>query len=160
MLRPLLGIGTILYFLACSNHHEQITTEEFKSLMNNVAVGWSTQNSPMALSSFAKDAVYMEPPNIQYYRGHDQLKPYFEALTEEYRMEFHQLWFDEKTQTGTGEYTFSYGKETADVGVVVVAILNGKIVFWREYQQKGPTDFTKFIATENKHWKWTIENYP
>lgn len=75
-------------------------------------------------------------------------------------MQFHHIWFDVETQTGAGEYTFSYGKENSDVGVVIVQVEAGKIMFWREYQRKGPTDFKEFIATENKDWKWTIENYP
>ncbi|MEQ9426762.1 MAG: hypothetical protein RJQ09_20230 [Cyclobacteriaceae bacterium] len=102
----------------------------------------------------------MEPPNIQYYRGHEQLRPYFDALDSNYKMVFHHLWFNSETQSGAGEYTFSYGKDTSDVGSAVVELENGKIKFWREYQRKGPTDFKDFLKIEGKKWQWHIGNYP
>ncbi len=150
----------ILFGIGCKNNPEVTSEKEFHTLMNNVAEGWSTQNSALALSSFDQDAIYMEPPNIQYYRGHAQLKPYFDALDNTYKMEFHHLWFDSGTQSGAGEYTFSYGKDTSDVGVVVVELVQGKIKFWREYQQKGPTDFEEFLQIQDKEWDWHIGNYP
>ena len=149
-----------LILTACQNSDDRLSEKEFFSLMQNVADGWSVQNTEMALSSFSDDAIYMEPPNIQYYRGHEQLRPYFDELDERYKMEFHNLWFNKKTQSGAGEYTFSYGKDTSDVGVVIVELENGKIKFWREYQRKGPTDFRKFLEIENKEWEWHIGNYP
>ena len=102
----------------------------------------------------------MEPPDIQYFRGHVQLRPYFDALTDDHKMEFHNLWFNEATQSGTGEFTFSFGGDVSTVGVVVVELENGQIKFWREYQRNGPTDFKQFISTEGKDWKWHIGNYP
>lgn len=142
------------------NDPQGISASHFKDLMNNVAEGWSNQDTELALGSFHKEVVYMEPPNIQYYSGIDQLRPYFDALEARHSMIFHNLWFDEATQTGAGEYTFSGGGETSDTGMVMVQIRDGKIIFWREYQRKGPTDFSDFIDSENKEWKWTIENYP
>jgi len=128
--------------------------------MQNVAEGWSTQNTALAISSFSEDAIYIQPPNIQLYQGHSQLRPYFDELTTEYKMNFHNLWFDENNQTGVGEFTFSYGKDTADVGIVVVELGNGKIKFWREYLIKGPTNFEDFLKIKDKDWIWHIGNYP
>lgn len=150
---------TTALVISCQNRYG-ITEEEFVSLMNNVAQGWSDQNTELALSSFDGDAIYMEPPNAQYYRGHDQLRPYFNELGDQHRMEFHNLWFNQQTQSGAGEFTFSYGEEIADTGIVVVEIRNGKIKFWREYHKKGPSDFKRFIEIENKDWEWHIGNYP
>lgn len=150
----------LFLFISCQNSNDQISEVEFQELMNNIAEGWSTQNTEKALISFSKDAIYMEPPNIQYYRGHKELKPYFDELDHKYKMIFHNLWFNSKAQTGVGEYTFSYGTDTSDVGIVVVEIEKGKIKFWREYQQKGPTNFEDFLRIENKNWEWHIGNYP
>lgn len=159
-MKPLSVLLLSLTLLTCQNLYNKTTEKEFQILMNNVAEGWSTQNTDKALSSFDEDAIYMEPPNIQYYRGHQQLRPYFDELDGKYKMEFHNLWFKQATQSGTGEYTFSYGKDTADVGIVVVELENGKIKFWREYQRKGPTNFQDFLRIDNKEWKWHIGNYP
>ena len=68
-----------------------ITEKEFQNLMKNISDGWSTQNTNLALSSFDEDAIYMEPPSIQYFRGHKQLRPYFDELTEVHRMNFHNF---------------------------------------------------------------------
>jgi len=152
--------SVFLINLGCDLEEDRIDQEEFYQLMNNVATGWSTQNTDLALSSFDEDAIYMEPPNIQYYRGHKQLRPYFDEPGENHKMEFHSLWFNESNQSGVGEYTFSYGKDTSDVGIVVVELRKGKIKFWREYQKKGPTDFKEFLSIENKDWEWHIGNYP
>lgn len=154
----LLLIISSIYF-SCENR-DGISEEEFISLMNNVARGWSNQNTPLALSSFDNDAIYMEPPNTQYYRGHTQLKPYFDELGDQHNMVFHNLWFNRETQSGAGEFTFSYGEEIADIGIVVVEIEKGKIKFWREYHKKGPSEFKKFIEIEGKDWEWHIGNYP
>lgn len=146
--------------LSCNEKDQSLSTVEFKTLMNNVAQGWSTLDTDLALSSFDEDAIYMEPPNVQYFRGHDQLRPYFDELEEHHQMVFHQLWFDETTQTGAGEFTFSYGEATASVGIAIVELKNGKISFWREYFREGPTDFTDFLRIEGKEWEWHIGNYP
>jgi len=156
-----------LLTLACQPANEQTkpsikqtNEQEFQVLMHNIAQGWSTQNTELALSSFDEDAIYMEPPDTQYFRGHQQLRPYFDALTADHSMQFHHLWFDDKTQSGVGEFTFSSGGDTATVGIVVVELTDGKIKFWREYLQTGPTDFIDFLKIENKNWQWHIGNYP
>lgn len=150
----------LFFVVGCANSEDKISENEFHKLMENIAEGWSTQNTDKALSSFDEDAIYMEPPNIQYYRGHKQLRPYFDELDTKYKMEFHNLWFNKSAQSGAAEYTFSYGKDSSDVGIVVVELEHGKIKFWREYQRKGPTDFNKFLQIENKEWIWHIGNYP
>lgn len=146
--------------LSCGDSEERLSDHKFHQLMENIAKGWSTQDTDLALSSFDEDAIYMEPPNIQYYRGHKQLRPYFDALDNKYKLQFHNLWFDEINQSGAAEYTFSYGEDTADVGIVVVELEKGKIKFWREYQRKGPTEFKDFLQIEGKIWQWHIGNYP
>ncbi len=150
----------LITLLSCSESREGITTQEFKDLLLNISNGWSEQDTDLALSSFHVDAIYMEPPNIQYYRGHEQLRPYFEALESKHQMLFHTIMFDEANQVGAGEFTFSDGKAISDVGVAIIKVKNGKIFFWREYVKKGPTNFKEFLQIEDKKWKWTIENYP
>jgi hypothetical protein len=138
-----------------------IKESAFRELMNRLADGWSRQNTEQALSCFTENAVYMEPPNIQFYEGHIQLRPYFAALKPGTFMRFHNLWFDESRQVGAGEYSFGEsGATTADHGVVVVELRDGRIAFWREYQQKGPVSFDRFLDKNEKEWKWTIRNYP
>ena len=125
---------------------EKLTDEQFVQLMTDLANAWSTQDTEAAVACFRPDAIYMEPPDVQLYIGHDQLRPYFGALESGTYLKFHHLSFNGTTQVGMGEYTFGLeGKEVADVGVIVVEIWGGKINRWREYQRKGPADFQRFI---------------
>jgi hypothetical protein len=138
-----------------------LSLQTFMQLMTRLAAAWSIQDTEAALSCFCDDAIYMEPPDVQLYMGHEQLRPYFAALRPGIYMTFHNLCFNEPTQTGMGEYTFGMsGKETADVGVIVVELQDGRIKKWREYQRKGPADFDQFSAHEGKEFEWHIGNYP
>ena len=155
----------LLVLLACGQRSQDgkkhLNAAAFREMMNRLADCWSQQKTDQALACFTEDAIYMEPPDIQFYKGHSQLRPYFAALKPGTFMQFHNLWFDEARQIGAGEYSFGEGNEpTADHGVVVVELRDGRIAFWREYQQKGPTSFERFLDTKDKRWRWTIENYP
>jgi SnoaL-like domain len=154
---------TLLGTPGCAPQKRQagLNSAEFQALMARLADGWSRQNTEQALSCFTEDAIYMEPPDIQLYQGHAELRPYFAALNPGTLMRFHSLWFDKGRQIGAGEYSFGETNErVADHGVVVVELRNGRIAFWREYQQKGPSSFDRFLDRNNKQWRWTIENYP
>ena len=137
-----------------------MTSKEFCELLERLARAWSTQDTELGLSCFAEDAVYMEPPDVQLYVGHEQLRPYFAALTSE-TMQFHTIAFDEASQRGAGEFTFGSEDASArDHGVAIVEIAEGRIGVWREYQRKGPASFAEFAAVEGKTWQWHIGNYP
>lgn len=143
------------------DHEPILNTARFRQLMEQLARGWSEQNTELALACFASDAVYMEPPDIQLYIGHDQLRPYFAALPTGTSMRFHHLWFDGEGQVGAGEYSFAMGGQSqADHGVAVVELRNGLIAFWREYQRKGPSPFSDFLSVDGKEWQWDAGNYP
>ena len=158
---PITALTVILSLFACNQRVPDFDAQAFEQLMHRLAAAWSAQDTDVAVACFTEDAVYMEPPDVQLYRGHEQLRPYFAALEPGTFMRFHNLWFDEASATGAGEYSFGLeGQEVADVGVVVVTIERGAIAQWREYQRKGPADFSTFIATEGKEWQWHIGNYP
>ncbi len=96
----------------------------------------------------------MEPPDLQLFLGHSQLRSYFDALTPGYFMRFHHLWVNEEAQIGPGQYSF--GEDERDYalhGVVVVELKDAKIAFWREYQRKGPKLFEDFISPPGKTWQ-------
>ena len=138
-----------------------MTEEDFRALLERLATAWSTQDTELGLACFTDDASYSEPPDIQHYAGHDQLRPYFAALTPGTFMRFHTVAFDESALRGFGEYTFGHERsETADHGVAVVEVADGRIAVWREYQRKGASAFSDFVAVDGKAWQWHIGNYP
>lgn len=129
--------------------------------MKTLAHSWSTQDTEAAVACFTSDATYMQPPDEQLYQGHSQLRPFFGALKPGTTMVFHHLWFDEATQTGTGEFTFgNTHSQTGVTGVAVIQLHDGKVQSWREYFIAGPLDFEAFVSPEGKTWKWHIGNYP
>jgi ketosteroid isomerase-like protein len=138
-----------------------VTTDGFRELMERLARAWSTQDTELGLSCFTEDALYTEPPDIQLYVGHEQLRPYFAALTPGTFLRLNAVMFDEAAQVGAAEYAFGdEGSATADHGVAVVDVRDERIAFWREYQRKGPVAFADFFAVEGKTWQWHIGNYP
>ncbi len=138
-----------------------LSSQKYRALMTKLARAWSRQDTESALECFAGDAVYFEPPDVQFYQGQEQLRSYFAALTLGTFMVFHHLWFDESNQVGAGEFSFGLkGKASADHGVVIVNIRNGRIASWREYQRKGLSAFEDFVRLDGKKWQWHIGNYP
>lgn len=138
-----------------------MTADGFGELMGRLARAWSTQDTELGLSCFTEDAVYMEPPDVQLYVGHDQLRPYFAALTPGTFLRLNAVMFDEAAQVGAAEYAFGgEASDTADHGVAVVDVHGERIGFWREYQRKGPAAFDDFFAVDGKTWQWHIGNYP
>jgi ketosteroid isomerase-like protein len=156
----LISFGLLaVVLISCERNEERITHEEFGKLMRQLAEAWTNQDVDSALECFTADAVYMQPPAEQFYKGHEQLRPYFGAIKQGTFMKFHNLWFDKEKQTGAAEFTFA-NTESGVTGVTVVSLEKGKIKHWREYFISGPIDFDEFISTENKDWKWHIGNYP
>ena len=135
--------------------------QQFATLMERLARAWGEQDTEAAVACFTPEAVYMEPPDIQLYAGHDQLRAYFGALEKGTYLTYHNLWFEEANQVGCVEFSFGVaGQASADHGIIVIELQNGLISLWREYVRKGPSDFQAFTARDGKSWQWHIGNYP
>lgn len=150
-----------LISFSCQLDKTYLTLDEFKILMDTLAYAWTNQHTELALTCFTQDAIYMQPPDEQLFKGKEQLRPFFGALKKGTEMRFHYLWFDPKSQSGAGEFTFGNSQsKSAVTGVTVVKLEKGKIKNWREYFIKGPMDFKEFSSPDKKNWKWHIGNYP
>lgn len=133
----------------------------FARLVGELADAWAALDPVRAAACFAEDAVYMEPPDQQLFVGREQLTAYFGPLEEGTYLRIQHLSFDEATQTGAVEFSFGVeGRSSADHGVAVVEVWEGRIAGWREYHRKGPADFGEFVSTDGKNWVWHIGNYP
>ena len=101
-----------------------LTTAKFRTLMQTIAEGWNDGNAQKSADCFDNDAVYIEPPNVQFYKGKIQLFEFFggeKGFDIPMKMKWHNLAFDEERQVGFGEYTFQmYNKYH---GIVVVNFL-------------------------------------
>jgi ketosteroid isomerase-like protein len=122
------------------------STATFRSLMETVAAGWNEGDARKAADCFTEDALYLEPPDRQFYSGRPALYEFFgggKKPEPPMKMTWHHLAFDEESQVGFGEYTFQMNRRYH--GVVVVRIRGGKIAQWREYQYESPLEWEEFV---------------
>lgn len=136
-----------------------MTTKQFKKLMQLIADAWNEGNAKKASDCFTDDATYIEPPNKQFFQGRDQLFKYFggdSGRPKQMKMKWHNLLFDEQTQTGAGEYTFEMNNKNH--GVAVVEVENNKIKMWREYQWTGNLNYQDFISFKGKNFEFTVKD--
>ena len=123
-------------------------TAEFVRLLNRVAEGWNRGDAATAAACFTEDAIYIEPPDQQLYRGRAELYEFFggaEGRPNPMEMTWHHIVFDEDQHIGTGEYTFAHRGRLSH-GIVIVKIEDGKIDRWREYQYRSTTEWRAFIG--------------
>lgn len=152
----LVVLGLTSRSAATSGQDQPVSSAAFEALLQRLAQAWSTQDTELGLSCFTDDALYMQPPDLQLYRGHRDLRPLFAVLKPGTFMKFHNIAFNEVRQVGLAEFSFGRdGQAKADHGVAVVHVRQGRIVSWREYFQEGPASFEEFVAVEGKRWKWT-----
>jgi ketosteroid isomerase-like protein len=118
---------------------------EFERLMRTIAQGWNEGNARQAADCFTEDAIYVEPPEKQLYRGREELYEFFggdSGTDVPMKMTWHHLAFNEDEQIGFGEYTFEmHGRYH---GIVVAQIESGLIKQWREYQYCTESDWQEF----------------
>ena len=125
----------------------RLTAAGFGSLMNQLAEAWNANDARRAAELFTQDAVYSAPPDGRVRRGRDELLRFFGGpggRRRPMRMEWHHLVFDETSQIGAGEYTFTYDVRTH--GVVMLRIVGGRIANWREYEQASPLSWEEFVG--------------
>ncbi|WP_394850557.1 nuclear transport factor 2 family protein [Pendulispora brunnea] len=124
-----------------------LSTEQFRNLMQTVADGWNEGNSRKSANCFSEGAIYMEPPDAQFYEGRESLYEFFGGKQQPPspgRMTWHHVLFDEAAQVGAGEYTYQGNRRYH--GIVMVRVRAGKIDRWREYQQPSTLNWTEFTG--------------
>jgi ketosteroid isomerase-like protein len=124
-----------------------ISEEQFRQLVQKVADAWNEGDAAKAVGCFTEDAVYIEPPDRQVYRGRAALFEFFggdKKPEPPMRMTWHHLGFNAGEQIGFGEYTFQMNRRYH--GIVVVKVRGGKISNWREYQYESPLSWEDFTA--------------
>jgi SnoaL-like domain len=119
----------------------------FQEVLDRVAEGWNSNRAELAASCFTEEAVYLEPPDRQLYRGRAALEEFFAASitpARSDRMRWHAFAFDPVQQVGFGEYTYR-GRRNYH-GVVVVHLDGGLIRSWREYQYPSTLEWEDFVG--------------
>ena len=139
----MLPLGSSLARAATTN----LSPRQFQDLLQRLADGWNSGNSRAAASCFSEDAVYVEPPRKQVYRGREELHRFFggdAGRPGAMNMNWRNIAFDAGKQRGMGEFSFRYGTQVH--GVAVIALRGGLIAQWREYWYASELAFEEFIA--------------
>ena len=144
--------AALLAMLADPAHPVEASSDEatFETLLPQVAEGWNTGDATLAASAFAPDAVYVEPPDRQRHVGRGALFRFFgggERRPRRMTMAWHHIAFDTRSAVGFGEYTFALPETGFQAhGVTVVAVRDGLIASWREYQYASALTFERFAG--------------
>lgn len=141
-----LGLALLLAVSAACAARDRASASTFRALLETVAAGWNEGDARKAADCFTEDALYLEPPDKQFYAGRPALYAFFggsEKPEPPMSLTWHHLAFDEESQVGFGEYTFQMNRRYH--GIVVVRIRGGKIANWREYQYESPLDWKAFV---------------
>jgi hypothetical protein len=120
---------------------------EFRAMLDTVAHAWNTGKAEVAVECFTSDAVYIEPPDRQLYKGASALQAFFATSINPPRpdrMRWHFVAFDDALQTGFGEYTYR-GRQFFH-GIAVVQLQGGRIRRWREYQYASRVPWEDFVG--------------
>jgi hypothetical protein len=117
----------------------------FVALMDDLADAWIQGDTPRALARFTNDARYVEPPGVQRYAGHGELRAYFGGDDPPpMSLTWHHLVFDEDEQLGAAEYTYVGGSTFH--GVALLRLEGDRIADWREYQVRSDLPWERFAA--------------
>jgi hypothetical protein len=121
--------------------------KQFAALLERLAANWNAGDAQAAAACFTADAVYVEPPRKQVYRGRAELYRFFggdSGRPGAMQMTWRNIVFDAHRQRGMGEFSFRYGTQVH--GVAVIALRDGLIDQWREYWYASELPFEQFVA--------------
>jgi ketosteroid isomerase-like protein len=126
---------------------DRLDAAGFAALANQVADGWNRGDASTAADAFTDDAIYVQPPRLQLYRGRAELFRFFggdKGRAGAMQMRWHRLAFDAASQSGFGEFSFRYGSQVH--GVAVIKLRGGRIAEWREYWTASELPFAEFVV--------------
>jgi hypothetical protein len=149
LMRPVAPSGSLDPSAICEGRPASRPLEPaaFRAILDTVAAGWNSARADLAAGCFTEQAVYIEPPDRQLYRGRAAIRDFFAASiapARSDRMRWHAVAFDAARQIGFGEYTYR-GRQNYH-GMVVVQLDAGLIQNWREYQYGSPMSWEDFIG--------------
>ena len=123
-------------------------SRKFQTLLVRLARALNNDDAPGAAACFTDDIHYSTPD--RHYQGQVEIQQHINRTltTAPVHLVWHHLLFDEETQVGSGEYTFSWNGERWH-GVAIVKIADHKIARWRTYQTHSDLDWQRFVGENN-----------
>ena len=121
-----------------------MTCQEFESLLQALARGWSEKDYDKVASFYAEDVRYRDPTRYSFTSRTELLETFFRGEEAEESTVWHNVLFDEERQLGVAEYTYQ-GKHRYH-GTVWVQLRGDRIASWREYQHTSDLEWEEFWA--------------
>lgn len=117
-------------------------TFDFHRMLGEMAEAWKARNYQLVLSYFDEDLFYSDGISYSFFSKSELMKFFVNDGGHSQFCVFYNSMFDERNQTGVGEYT--YIGENSYHGTVWIKIENNKITSWREYQHKTDLSWKEF----------------
>jgi len=123
-----------------------IDTHQFHTLMSRLARAWNKQQANDVATCFAPNVIISQVIQAIIWQGHDEVQDYVKKFMAKNKthMVWHHLLFDEESQVGSGEYSFSVDSQHRH-GIVLVKIEDGKIINLRAYETPSDMGWQQFV---------------
>lgn len=114
--------------------------KQIKDVMKKYGQAWENQDSNLILECFTKKGIYQESPLAKPYRGHKEIKEFWDKIvkekTERIKFKIGKCFVSRDGRTGFAEWecanTFE-GKRTLMAGIMILKMEGNKITYLNEY---------------------------
>ncbi|MFH1500969.1 MAG: nuclear transport factor 2 family protein [archaeon] len=113
---------------------------QVKKVMKKYGKSWEKQDSDLILDCFTKKGVYQESPLTKPYRGHKEIKKFWEDIvvkkTKNIKFELGKIYVSKDGKTGFAEWECKNtcrGKFNHMVGIMILKMKGDKITYLNEY---------------------------
>lgn len=114
--------------------------KQIKKVMTKYGKSWENQDSNLILECFTKTGIYQESPVSQPYRGHTEIKKFWDKIvrkcTKNIKFKLGNCYVSKDGKTGFAEWeckNIYKGKKNIMVGVMILKMKGNKISYLNEY---------------------------
>jgi len=119
-----------------------MTQDDFRLMLEAMAEGWTNREYEMVADCFAQSLFYSDSLHYAFSSRNDLLKFFKDDDGMPQKCVFHRSVFDERSQIGAAEYTYSGTHQYH--GTVWLKLVEDRIVDWREYQHISESTWDEF----------------
>jgi len=118
----------------------KITIKTVKDIMKKYRKAWENKDSKLLLDCFTKNGIYQESPLSKPYKGHDEIKKFWEKTvvkeSADIRFSLGKCYVSKDGKTGFAEWkckNLYLNKNNYMVGIMILKMRGYKITYLNEY---------------------------